>query len=84
MWADLIEHIAYSLTNSPIGVEVKTELSLVPEDLRLRTYEASHMRDLLLANNWLIMFIFIGLWGRTFTYEELRANYRRTTGQAAP
>jgi hypothetical protein len=77
-WVDLINGTAASLTNTPLGVAVKTELSLVPEDLKLRTYGVDHMRELLLANTWFIMFIFIALWGRTFTYEELRANYRRT------
>lgn len=78
-WVDLVTNLAASLTNSPLGGQnIKTEMSLVPEDLRLRTHSAQHMTDLLLANTWFIMFIFISLWGRTFTYEELKANFRRS------
>lgn len=78
LWAELIENIALSLTNEPLSEEAKPEMSLVPEDLRIRTHSTQHMRDLMLANSWLVMFILTALWGRTFTYEELRANYRRS------
>jgi hypothetical protein len=76
-WVEMINYIATALTNGVIGHEVDPKLNLVPEDIRMRTYDAKHMSNLLLANTWLIMFLLIALWGRTHTYEELRA-LRRT------
>lgn len=77
-WEDLIKFIALSLTTGEVNTSFKSELSLIPEDLRIRTYEPQQMADLLLANSWLVMFLLTALWGRTFTYAELRANYRQT------
>lgn len=76
-WVEMIRHIAVALTNSGISEGGKAELSLIPSDLSSRMYDAEHMKDLLLSNNWLIMFILTALWGRIYTYEELRANQRR-------
>lgn len=82
-WKKLIEDIAQSLTNESSIDGAKAELNMVPEDLRVRTFTTEYMRDILLANSWLVMFILIALWGRTFTYDELRANYRRSNALSA-
>lgn len=82
-WTDLIGHIAESLTCHVAGNEEIKKLALVPADLTDRMFEPVHMKNLLLANNWLIMFIFIALWGRVYTYDELRAiNRRQNTANA--
>lgn len=81
-WTEMIGHIAESLTCAvPDSVSDK-KLSLIPEELTDRMFTAENMKDLLLANNWLIMFIFIALWGRTYTYDELRAFSRRQNNAA--
>lgn len=82
-WKQLLEDIAKSLTNETSIEGANIELNLVPEDLRVRTYTTSYMYEVLLANSWLVMFILIALWGRTFTYDELRANYRRGSAVSA-
>lgn len=76
-WEELVGNIAAGLTGGIVSNRIKKEMSLVPEELGLRKYEAEYMKDLLLANNWLIMFILIALWGRIYTYDELRAVQRR-------
>lgn len=76
-WTELIGFIATGLTNGSAVPDIRPEMSLVPEEIRTRLYEADYMRNLLLANNWLIMFIFISLWGRITTYDELRAQQKR-------
>lgn len=79
-WTEMIENIALALTNSS-GVSdsstVDMTLCMVPEEIRSRMFETKKMKDILLANNWLIMFILTALWGRIYTYDELRANHRR-------
>lgn len=82
-WAAMLSDIATSLTNDPIVEGLDPKLNLVPEDLRIRTYSADYMGQILLANSWLVMFIFVALWGRTLTYDELRAKYRRSNLTAA-
>lgn len=77
-WVDLLEKISYAITNNPTVAGTDTKLSLVPEELQVRTHSPEHMKALLLANTWLVMFILTSLWGRPLTYEELRANYRRS------
>ncbi|BAW19027.1 hypothetical protein [Ralstonia phage RP12] len=82
-WTELISNIAESLTCAVTGgKDVKKDLCLVPAELTERMFTPENMRDLLLANNWLIMFIFIALWGRTYTYDELRAFNRRVNAAA--
>lgn len=76
-WSEMIGNIAGSLTNDCRITDGNPKFSLIPEEIISRLYGTDHMKDLLLANNWLIMFIFIVLWGRTTTYEELRAIQRR-------
>jgi hypothetical protein len=76
-WEEMIGNIAIGLTNGFVNSRVKKELSLVPEELSSRMYETEYMKDLLLANTWLTMFILIALWGRIYTYDELRAIQRR-------
>ena len=76
-WEEMVGNIAIGLTSGFISNNVKKELSLIPEELSLRMYDADHMRDLLLANTWLTMFILIALWGRIYTYDELRSIQRR-------
>lgn len=76
-WEEMVGNIAIGLTSGFISNSVKKELSLIPEELSLRMYDAGHMRDLLLANTWLTMFILIALWGRIYTYDELRSIQRR-------
>jgi hypothetical protein len=82
-WEELVGNIATGLTNGPVSARVKKEMSLMPEEISSRTYSTEYMKDLLLANNWLTMFILIALWGRIFTYEELRAIQRRATAPTA-
>jgi hypothetical protein len=82
-WKLLLQDVAQSLTNESSIEGANTELNLVPEELRVRTYTTQYMYDILLANSWLVMFILIALWGRTFTYDELRANYRRSNAVSA-
>jgi hypothetical protein len=77
-WTSMIVDIAKSLTNDVEVEGVDPKLNLVPEDLRIRTYSAEYMAQVLLANSWLVMFLFVALWGRTLTYDELRAKYRRS------
>jgi hypothetical protein len=78
-WVAMIADIAKSLTNDTDTLDGDgVDLSLVPEDLRIRTFTAEYMAKILLANSWLVMFLFVALWGRTLTYEELRAKYRRS------
>lgn len=83
LWTELIHNIAMGLTNDFTTSEAKKEMSLVPEEISLRTHSSKHMKDLMLANNWLVMFIFIALWGKTYTYDELRYNQRRSLTIAA-
>ena len=78
-WEEMVGNIAIGLTSGFISNSVKKELSLIPEELSLRMYDAGHMRDLLLANTWLTMFILIALWGRIYTYDELRSIQRRAS-----
>lgn len=78
-WEEMVGNIAVGLTSGFIGKSVKKELSLVPEELSLRMYDATYMKDLLLANTWLTMFVLIALWGRIYTYDELRAIQRRAS-----
>lgn len=76
-WEDLIAKIAIGLTAGEMSSNAKPELSLVPEDVRIRTFDAEQMKDILLANSWLIMFLLTALWGRSFSYAELRSNYKQ-------
>ena len=76
-WEEMVGNIAAGLTSGFINTRVKKEMSLVPDELTSRQYDAAYVKDLLLANNWLIMFILIALWGRIYTYDELRAIQRR-------
>lgn len=76
-WEEMIGNIAMGLTSGFTNPRVKAELNLIPEELRSRTYTTEYMKDLLLANNWLTMFIFIALWGRIYSYDELKATQRR-------
>lgn len=78
-WEEMVGNIAIGLTSGFISNNVKKELSLIPEELSLRMYDANYMRDLLLANTWLTMFILIALWGRIYTYDELRSIQRRAS-----
>ncbi len=78
-WEEMVGNIAIGLTSGFISNNVKKELSLIPEELSLRMYDANYMRDLLLANTWLSMFILIALWGRIYTYDELRSIQRRAS-----
>lgn len=82
-WQEMILDIAKSLTADAMPEGIDPKMNLMPEDLRIRTYTTEYMRDLLLANSWLVMFILIALWGRTFTYDELRANHRRSNAVSA-
>lgn len=77
-WEEMVGNIAAGLTTGFVSNRVKKEMSLMPEELSSRMYDAQYMKDLLLANNWLTMFILIALWGRIYTYDELRAIQRRT------
>lgn len=81
-WTELLENLALALTNGFISADAKPELCMVPEEIRLRMYDADRMKDLLAANTWLVMFLFTSLWGRIFTYDELRANQRRLNSQS--
>lgn len=76
-WEEMVGNIAAGLTSGLVSERVKKELILIPEELSSRMYDATYMKDLLLANNWLTMFILIALWGRIYTYDELRAIQRR-------
>ena len=82
-WEELVGNIAAGLTGGIVSNRIKKEMSLVPEELGLRKYDTEYMKDLLLANNWLIMFILIALWGRIYTYDELRAVQRRANAPGA-
>lgn len=90
-WADMIGNIATSLSGSVIAPYVDPAKNLMPDsfetadegrdltpdELVMRRFSAEEMKSWLLSNNWLIMFIFVSLWGRTYTYDELRAINRR-------
>ncbi len=80
-WNDMLGDIAESLTGAIRGIDVDASKCLVPEEIRLRVFPVDQMKALLVANNWLVTVIFIILWGRTYTYDELRATFRR--GQQA-
>lgn len=78
-WIDLITTIAMSLTHTtttPIDI---AGLTLIPDEIRERMYDMPRMRDLMLSNTWLIIVIFIILWGRIHSYDELRAKQRGLT-----
>lgn len=76
-WEEMVGNIAIGLTGGVISNRIKSDLNLMPEELTTRMYDAEHMKDLLLANTWLTMFILIALWGRIYTYDELRSIQRR-------
>lgn len=82
VWEDLLGKIAIALTGSEISTTADLSLSLVPEDMRIRTYEPTEMKNILLANSWLVIFILIALWGRTFSHAELRSNYNQNKATA--
>lgn len=82
-WEDLIGSLATGLCGGATLSNINTALSLVPEELSGRMFVPAKLKELLLANNWLIMFIFISLWGRTYTYDELRATSKRQFGAGA-
>ncbi len=75
-WTDLITTTAMALTHnvSPTGIPIG--VSLVPDEIRERMYDMEKMRDLMLSNTWLVTVIFIILWGRIHSYDELRAKQR--------
>jgi hypothetical protein len=81
-WRDMIGDIATALTGSPAGIEIDEQLNLVPEEISGRMFTQKHMQSLLLANNWLIMYILVALWGRTYSHDELRAIQRRSAVNA--
>ena len=83
MWNDLIGDIANSLTGGYTSSDADPSACLVPEEILERTMSSSEMKQLLLANTWLIMFILIILWGRALNYDELRANYKLAVGSAS-
>lgn len=77
-WQEMIGNIAASLSGEVIAApNVDPARSLVPDELGARRYSAVEMQGWLLANNWLIMYLLVSLWGRTYTYDELRAINRR-------
>lgn len=82
-WIELVKDLAKSLTNDSDADATEPELNLVPEELRIRTFTTERMTKLLMANSWLVMFLFVALWGRTLTYDELRAKYRRGSALTA-
>lgn len=82
-WTDLVGNLAATLTNTVTDQEVDEALVLIPKEITERQFKVKEMKDLLLANNWLIVFILIALWGRTYTYDELRALGRRNASLGA-
>lgn len=77
-WNELLLTIAYSITSNEISKDANMSFSLVPEDLQIRTYDADHMRNLFLANSWLVIFILVVLWGRIYSYAELKSIAKQT------
>ena len=76
-WTDLLDNIALSLCSAFPTSNAREDHCLIPQELRERTYSRERMYNLLLANNWLVIFILMSLWGRTMLKSELVIAARR-------
>jgi hypothetical protein len=96
-WTAMITNLATSLSGAPLMPTIdgsknlapslvdaapEENKDLTPDVLTMRRFSAEEMTDWLLSNNWLIMFIFVSLWGRIYTYDELRAINSRVQAAA--
>lgn len=79
-WNNVLRLLTLTLTHTPIGVAVEVNKYMVPKDITDRIYSQSMLFSIFQNNMWLVMVLFIKLWVKTKSFEELRLKYKE--GQA--
>ena len=75
-WKDVLKLATKTLTHMPIGVPIDKEKYLVPDDIVSRIYSEDTLLSILQNNTWLVILLFIKLWVKTKSFDELRLKHK--------
>lgn len=83
-WKNVLRLLALTLTHMPIGIPIDKEKYLVPVDITERIYNTDTLLAILQNNTWLVITLFIKLWVKTRTFDELRLKHKEDQPNGAP
>lgn len=75
-WKGVLRLVTKTLTHIPIGVPIDKNKYLVPDDIVDRIYNEETLFSIFQNNTWLVIMLFIKLWVRTKTFDELRLKHK--------
>lgn len=81
-WVDLIATTAMGLTHATMVSSVEGSKNiLIPEEIVERTHNFEYVKNFMLSNTWFTMTVLIILWGKLYTYEELKFKHAEQTNR---
>lgn len=75
-WENLIASIALSVTQSSLVAGLaESDKVMLPEEIIARQHDFAFLKGFMLTNTWFTILVLVILWGKLYTYEELRVKY---------